>query len=47
MPAVGFGERYEYLLHDRDSIFAKHFDESVTRLGITVLKSPPRCQKAV
>jgi transposase InsO family protein len=44
--AVGFEERYHYLLHDRDSIFAKHFNESVTRLGITALQSPPRCPKA-
>jgi hypothetical protein len=40
--AVGFEERYEYLLHDRDSIFAKHLDESIERLGVKVLKSPPR-----
>jgi hypothetical protein len=40
--AVGFEERYEYLLHDRDSIFAKHLDESIGRLGVKVLKSPPR-----
>src|SRR5271166_983650 len=39
-------ERYQYLLHDRDSIFATHLDESMTRLGITVLQSPPRCPKA-
>jgi transposase InsO family protein len=44
--AVGFGERYQYLLHDRDSIFATHLDESVRRLGIAVVKSPPRCPKA-
>jgi transposase InsO family protein len=44
--AIGFEERYQYLLHDRDSIFAKHLDESVNRLGIEVLKSPPRCPKA-
>ncbi len=44
--AVGFEERYHYLLHDRDSIFAKHLDESIARLGIRVLKSPPRCPKA-
>jgi putative transposase len=44
--AVGFEERYEYLLHDRDSIFAKHLDESVKRLGINVLKSPHRCPQA-
>src|SRR5712672_230407 len=40
--AVGFEERYEYLHHDRDSIFAKHLDESRGRLGVKVLKSPPR-----
>src|SRR5450631_2882157 len=44
--AVGFEERYQYLLHDCDSIFAKHLDESVRRLGIAVVKSPPRCPKA-
>ena len=44
--AVGFEERYQYLLHDRDSIFAAHLDGSVSRLGIVVLKSPPRCPKA-
>ena len=41
MPAVGFGERYEYLLHDRDSIFANRLDESIGRLEVKVLKSPP------
>jgi hypothetical protein len=34
-------DRYEYLLHDRDSIFANHLDESIGRLGVKVLKSPP------
>jgi len=31
--AAGLEERYEYLLHDRDSIFAKHLDESIERLA--------------
>jgi putative transposase len=44
--AVGFEERYEFLLHDRDSIFAQHLDESIGRLGVTVLKSPPRSPMA-
>jgi putative transposase len=44
--AVGLEQRYEYLLHDRDSIFAKHLDESIERLGVTVLRSPPRSPKA-
>jgi transposase InsO family protein len=44
--AIGFQDRYEYLLHDRDSIFANHLDESIAKLGVTVLKSPPRSPKA-
>lgn len=44
--AIGFEERYQYLLHDRNSIFASHLDESVRRLGVEVLKSPLRCPKA-
>jgi putative transposase len=43
---VGLRDRYEFLLHDRDSIFAKHLDESITRLGVKVLKSPPRSPMA-
>jgi putative transposase len=43
---VGLQDRYEYLLHDRDNIFAKHLDESITRLGVKVLKSPPRSPMA-
>jgi putative transposase len=39
---IAFGDGYRYLLHDRDSIFAEHLDESISRLGLTVLKSPPR-----
>ena len=44
--AIGFEERYKFLLQDRDCIFAKHLDESVERLGIRVLKSPPRSPMA-
>ena len=40
--AVGYEERYEYLLHDRDSIFSVEVDETVQRLGLRVLKSTPR-----
>jgi putative transposase len=40
--AIGLQEQYEYLLHDRDSIFAQHLDESIAKLGVKVLKSPPR-----
>jgi len=44
--AIGFEERYEYLLHDRDGIFARHLDESIERLGVKVLRSPPRSPQA-
>ena len=35
-----------YLLHDRDSIFAKHLDDSIRALGLTVLQSPFGSPKA-
>lgn len=43
---VGFDDTHRYLIHDRDSIFAKHLDESIKALGLKVLKSPPRSPKA-
>jgi putative transposase len=43
---VGEDSSHQYLLHDRDSIFAKHVDESIKALGLSVLKSPPRSPKA-
>jgi transposase InsO family protein len=43
---VGYDGQYEYLIHDRDSIFAHHLDESIGRLGIRVLKTPPHCPTA-
>lgn len=44
--AIGFEEAHRYLVHDRDSIFAASFDESIKNLGLTVLKSPPHSPKA-
>jgi hypothetical protein len=38
--AIGYGEQYAYLLHDRDSIFSAEADQSIQRLGLRVLKSP-------
>ena len=43
--ALGTGA-FRYLIHDRDSIFARSFDESISNLGLTVLKSPPHSPKA-
>jgi putative transposase len=44
--AVGYEERYAYLMHDRDSIFSAELDHSIECLGLRVLKSPPRRPKA-
>ena len=35
-----------YLLHDRDSIFARELDESIARLGIKISKSVPQSPTA-
>jgi transposase InsO family protein len=43
---AGFDHAHRYLIHDRDSIFARHLDESIRALGLSVLKSPPCCPKA-
>jgi transposase InsO family protein len=43
---VGEDTSHRFLLHDRDSIFAKQLDESIKALGLSVLKSPPRSPKA-
>jgi transposase InsO family protein len=40
--AIGFEDGYRYLIHDRDTIFASHLDDSVERFGLKMLKSPPR-----
>ena len=44
--ALAFNEQYRYLLHDRYSIFAKHLDDSITHLGLKVLKSSPQSPRA-
>ncbi len=44
--AIGFEQGYRYLIHDRDTIFARSLDESLKRFGLRVLKSPPQSPKA-
>ena len=44
--AIGPEEEYRYLLHDRDSIFAKHLDQVIGGFGLAIRKSPPRCPLA-
>lgn len=43
--ALGSGD-FRYLIHDRDNIFARRLDVSISNLGLTVLKSPPHSPKA-
>jgi len=44
--AIGFERAYRYLIHDRDSIFARSLDASIKGFGLRVLKSPPRSPMA-
>jgi putative transposase len=43
--ALGRGD-FRYLIHDRDSVFSRSLDKFIRALGLSVLKSPPRCPKA-
>ena len=43
---VGEEGARQYLIHDRDKIFAKHLDDSIRALGIEVLRSPIASPKA-
>ena len=43
---VGDEGAHQYLIHDRDKIFAKHLDDSIRALGIEVLRSPAASPKA-
>ncbi len=44
--ALGYDDRYRYLIHDHDGIFAKSLDESIERVGLKVLKTPFRSPMA-
>jgi putative transposase len=43
--AIGF-DGHRYLIHDRDSIFARSLDKSIESLRLRVLKSPPHSPMA-
>src|SRR5258705_6508724 len=43
---VGDEGAHRYLIHDRDSIFAKYLDNSIRALGLKVLRTPVRSPKA-
>jgi len=44
--AVGDQGGHQYLIHDRDKIFARHLDDSIRALGMEVLRSPVASPKA-
>ena len=37
---------YRFVIHDRDSIFSKELDQSVTAMGLRVLRTPVRAPRA-
>src|SRR5437016_7247584 len=43
---VGAEGAHQYLIHDRDKIFAKHLDDSIRALGIEMLRLPVASPKA-
>ena len=43
---IADADDHEYLIHDRDSIFARHLDDSIRSLGLAVLRSPFASPKA-
>jgi putative transposase len=44
--AIPSDHRYRFLVHDRDTIFSQHLDQSIRHLGLQVLKTPPRTPQA-
>ena len=43
---IADADDHEYLIHDRDSIFARHLDDSIRAMGLGVLRSPFSSPKA-
>ena len=43
---LGDDGTHRYLIHDRDSIFARHLDNLIRALGLKVLRTPFRSPKA-
>jgi putative transposase len=43
---IADADDHKYLIHDRDSIFARHLDDSIRALGLMVLRSPLASPKA-
>jgi putative transposase len=43
---IADADAHKYLIHDRDSLFARHLDDSIRALGLVVLRSPFSSPKA-
>jgi hypothetical protein len=43
---IADADAHKYLIHDRDSIFARHLDDSIRAMGLGVLRSPYSSPKA-
>ncbi len=44
--AISSDHRYRFLIHDGDAIFSPQLDQSITHMGLRVLKTPPRTPTA-
>ncbi len=44
--ALPWDSPYRFLIHDRDAIFSRRFDQIARNLGLRVLKTPVRAPKA-
>lgn len=44
--AIPHDHGYRFLIHDRDSIFSREVDATITRLGLRVLRTPVRAPRA-
>jgi len=43
---IADADNHKYLIRDRDTIFARHLDDSIRALGHAVLRSPFASPKA-
>ncbi len=44
--ALADNHPYQFLIHDRDSIFSRELDAAVKAMGVQVLRTPVRAPKA-
>ena len=44
--AIPSDHGYRFLIHDRDGIFSPQLDQSITHMGLRVLRTPSRSPKA-